>query len=87
MCTDTMDAPKRDAYGAIAGFLAAVVGGVFWQAGDDEEVGAPLVVGGLVIMAASYASGGVGYYRVKRCKKAIEEYERRAPATSLRRGG
>lgn len=74
-----MDAPKRDALGAIAGFVTAVVGGVFWQAGDNEEVGAPLVVGGLVIMAAAYASGGIGYYRVKRCRKAIEAYEQRVP--------
>lgn len=83
VCTETMDAPKRDAFGAIGGFLTAVVGGVFWQAGDNETVGAPLVVGGLVIMAAAYASGGVGYYRVKRCKKAIEEFERRAPQPQL----
>ena len=35
-----------------------------------------LVVGGAVTMAASYASGGIGYYRVKRCRKAIDEYNR-----------
>ncbi len=84
-CTETMDAPKRDAFGALGGLLTAIVGGVFWDVGDNETVGAPLVIGGLVIMAASYVSGGIGYFRVKRCKKAIDDHERRAqPASQIR---
>jgi hypothetical protein len=77
-----MSAPKRDSFGALAGLLTAIVGGVFWDAGDNETVGAPLVIGGLVLMAASYASGGIGYYRVKNCRKAIVEFEQRAPAAA-----
>lgn len=84
VCTETMDAPKRDAFGAIGGLLAAIVGGVFWDVGDNATVGAPLVIGGLVVMAASYASGGIGYYRVKRCRRAIAEFEQQAASPPAR---
>lgn len=76
-CTETFDAPKRDAIGAILGLVAAVFGGVALDAADNDEVGVPLLVGGLVVMGGSYLSGGVGYYRVKRCRAAISEFERR----------
>jgi hypothetical protein len=78
-CTETFDAPKRDAYGAIAGFGSILVGLLFLKAGDNEQVGVPLIVGGAVLMAGSYASGGIGYFRVKRCRKAIADFERRHP--------
>ena len=78
-CTETFDAPKRDAYGAIAGFLSVLVGLLFLKADDNERVGAPLIVGGAVVVVGSYASGAVGYYRVKRCRKKIEEFGRPQP--------
>jgi hypothetical protein len=74
-CTETYDAPKKDGIGAIVGLLGAVTGGVFFET-DHDTAGATFLIGGLVVMAASYASGGIGYFRVKRCKKAIAEFER-----------
>ncbi len=73
-CTESMTAPKRDAIGAVLGLVAVVFGGVALEA-DNETVGAPLLVGGLVTMVASYASGGIGYYRIKKCRKAVETWE------------
>jgi hypothetical protein len=78
-CTETYAAPMRDGVGAMVGLVAAVFGGVALEF-DNETVGAPLLIGGLGVMLASYVSGGIGYFRVKRCKKAIAEFERRAPA-------
>jgi hypothetical protein len=75
-CTETYDASKRDGIGAVLGLVAVVFGGVALEA-DNETIGAPLLVGGLAVMLASYISGGIGYYRVKRCKKAIAEFEQR----------
>lgn len=72
-CTRTYDAPKRDGIGAVVGLVAVVFGGIALEA-DNENVGAPLLVGGLVVMLASYVSGGIGYFRVKRCKKAWTEF-------------
>jgi hypothetical protein len=79
VCTETMAAPKRDGVGAVLGLLTVVVGGLLLESNDpdNESIGGPVLVGGLVVMAASYASGGIGYYRVKRCRKAIAEFERR----------
>lgn len=75
VCTETMDAPKKDGIGAVLGFVGVLTGLLFLET-DNEEVGAPLLIGGLVVMAASYASGGVGYYRVRKCQKAIAEWHR-----------
>jgi hypothetical protein len=80
VCTETMDAPKRDGYPAAAGFFVFLVGLLFYKVGDDEreqDVGGALMLGGGVVTVASYISGGVGYFRVKRCQKAIDEYNRR----------
>jgi hypothetical protein len=77
-CTESFDAPKRDAFGAVGGFLTIVVGLLFYDVGDNEGVGVPLIIGGGVVMAGSYVSGGVGYYRVKSCRKAIAEFEQRS---------
>jgi hypothetical protein len=79
-CTESMAAPKRDAIGAVIGLVAVVFGGVALEA-DNDAVGAPLLVGGLGAMVVSYASGGVGYYRIKKCRKAVDAYERRALST------
>jgi hypothetical protein len=76
-CTETFKAPKRDGIGAVIGFVAVIFGAVALDAGGDQNLGAALLVGGLVVIAASYASGAVGYVRVKKCKKAISEYDRR----------
>lgn len=76
-CTESMRAPKQDAFGAIAGFGALMVGLLFLKADDNPDVGVPLMVGGGVIMAGSYASAGIGYFRVKRCREAITDYDRR----------
>jgi hypothetical protein len=78
-CTESMEAPQRDAYGAIFGFGAILVGILFVKADDNTDVGVPLIVGGAVVTAASYASGGIGYFRVKDCRKAIAEFEQRPP--------
>jgi hypothetical protein len=75
-CTETMEAPKRDGIGAVIGLVAIVFGGVALEA-DNESVGAPLLIGGLATMVGAYASGGIGYYRVKKCKKAIADFDRR----------
>jgi hypothetical protein len=78
-CTETMTAPKRDAVGAVIGAVAILFGVVAVKAGDNATVGAPLIIGGGVVMIASYVSGYVGYSRVKKCQKAVEDFNRRAP--------
>jgi len=77
VCTESMEAPSRDGIGAVLGFLTMVTGMVFIKIGDNETVGVPILIGGAVVMAASYASGGIGYFRVKRCRKAIAEFDHR----------
>lgn len=47
------------------------------MAGDNDTVGAPLIIGGSVLVVGSYVSGGIGYFRVKKCRAAIAEFERR----------
>jgi hypothetical protein len=79
-CTESFKAPKQDALGAVVGLVAVLFGAIALDSGGDENLGAGLLVGGLVVVAASYASGGVGYYRVKKCKKAITDYDRRVMA-------
>lgn len=77
VCTETMDAPKRDSIGAVAGAISMLVGALFLKVGDDDDeaLGAGLLVGGGALFVGSYASGGVGYYRVKRCRRAIQTWE------------
>ncbi len=72
-----MAAPRRDAFGALAGFLTILVGVLAVKAADNEEVGVPLIAGGGVVTVASYVSGGIGYFRVKKCRRAIAAFEQR----------
>jgi hypothetical protein len=58
--------------------VSLLIGPLFLEGGDNEDVGVPLIVGGAVVAGASYASGGVGYYRVKRCRRAIADFDRRS---------
>jgi hypothetical protein len=75
-CTESMSAPKRDGIGAVIGFVALIAGVAFLNTESaNEDVATVLVVGGAVTMAASYASGGIGYYRVKRCRAAIAKFD------------
>lgn len=74
-CTESFAAPKRDAIGALAGLIALLVGIPVYKVGDRETAGAALMIGGGALMAGSYLSGGIGYYRVKRCREAIREYQ------------
>ena len=76
VCTETFDAPKRDAIGAVLGLVAIVFGGVAVSVGDNATVGAPLLIGGGALMLGSYISGYVGYTRVKNCQKAVAAFER-----------
>jgi hypothetical protein len=75
-CTESMDAPKHDAIGAVIG-LFAILGGVVVLKYGDAKVGAPLLVGGVVVTAASYASGGIGYARIKKCRRAVAAFDAR----------
>ena len=68
----------RDGYGAVVGLVFVLFGVIALKAADNESVGVPLIVGGATVTVGAYVSGGVGYYRVKRCKKAIEEFEKRS---------
>ncbi len=77
VCTESMTAPKRDAIGAVLGFFTILTGVLFIKGGDNETVGVPVIIGGGAVMIGSYASGGIGYYRVKRCREAIATFERR----------
>ncbi len=77
VCTETMDAPKRDGIGAVLGFVAVVVGAALLSTDDEgnQDAGAVALAGGLVTMAVAYGSGYVGYRRVKQCQKAIDAFE------------
>jgi hypothetical protein len=57
------------------------VGAGFLEAGGESNdgVGAVLIGGGALVMVASYTSGGIGYFRIKRCREAIAEFERAHP--------
>jgi hypothetical protein len=76
-CTTSFAASKRDSIGAVLGFFTIVTGALVYTVGDNGDAGVPLIVGGAVLMAGAYVSGGVGYYRVKACRKAITEFEQR----------
>jgi hypothetical protein len=76
-CTESMAAPTRDAIPAALGFASVLVGLLFLKADDNQTVGTPLIVGGAVTTVASYVSGGIGYFRVKRCRAAVRDFERR----------
>lgn len=80
-CTESMAAPKRDGIGAVLGLVSLFVGVALLKEGDDDDeaLGSTFLLGGVVVMAASYASGGIGYFRVKKCRAAIREYEQRHP--------
>ena len=73
-----MSAPRNDGIVAMVGLVSVAFSLVALEAADNETVGVPLLIGGLVTMAAAYASGGIGYYRVKRCRRAVEDFNRRA---------
>jgi hypothetical protein len=79
VCTESMAAPTRDAIPAGIGFFSILVGLLFLKGGDNETVGVPLIIGGGATMAGAYISGGIGYFRVKKCRKAIAEFEGRPP--------
>jgi hypothetical protein len=81
VCTETMDAPKKDAIGAVVGLVAIVFGAVALDAGDNDTLGASLLIGGGALMIGSYVSGYVGYSRVKKCQKAIENFNYCAAGT------
>jgi hypothetical protein len=76
-CTETFDHSKRDGYGAVVGLVFVLFGVIALKAADNESVGVPLIVGGATVTVGAYISGGVGYFRVKRCQKAIEDFEQR----------
>jgi len=78
VCTTSMDAPKQDGIVAVVGLVAVVFGAVSIGA-DNSDVGAPLLIGGIATMAVAYTSGGVGYYRVKKCRKAQDDFDRAHP--------
>jgi hypothetical protein len=75
VCTESMSAPARDAIPAVLGFVTILTGLLFVKAGDNETVGVPLIVGGAAVMVGSYVSGGIGYFRVKRCREAIATFD------------
>jgi hypothetical protein len=79
VCTESMDAPARDAIPAVLGFVTILVGALFLEADDNTAVGVPLLAGGAGVMIGSYISGGVGYFRVKRCRRAVSDWERSRP--------
>jgi hypothetical protein len=68
--------------GAVTGFVTFLVGLLFYKVDDDHGLGAPLMIGGGVLVVGSYVSGGVGYYRVKACRQAIADFERRNPSAA-----
>lgn len=74
VCTESMNAPKMDAIPAALGFFTILTGLLFLKAGDNATVGVPLVIGGGAVMVGSYVSGGIGYFRVKRCQEAIQRH-------------
>lgn len=82
VCTESFDATIRDGVGAAVGLLSTVFGAVALEA-DNETFGVPLLVGGLAVMIGAYVSGGIGYFRIKKCRRAVEEWERQnAPAAA-----
>jgi hypothetical protein len=83
ICTESMDAPKRDSVPAVLGFVTFLVGLAIYKVSDNDTLGAGLMVGGGVTTVASYVSGGVGYYRVKACQRAIDDFHRRFPPPPL----
>lgn len=77
-CTESLAAPIRDAVGAGLGFGTFLTGLLFVKVDDNNEVGVPLMIGGGVLVAGFYASALIGGYRVKKCRKAVAEFERRS---------
>jgi hypothetical protein len=80
VCTESFAAPQQDSIGAVLGLATILTGVLFLKYSDsNDEVGAPLIIAGAVVTAASYGSGAIGYARVKKCRKAIAGFERGTP--------
>lgn len=78
VCTETMDVPRRDAYPATLGILT-FLGGllVFGLARDDQDegLGLGLAAGGVIVTTASLVSAAIGKRRVKRCQRAMTDWQ------------
>jgi hypothetical protein len=75
-CT-TSERPIRidAAFGAV-GVLFTLLGAGLTQADTESDVPVFMLVGGLTLTVAMLVSSGVGYSKVKKCKAAVEDYNR-----------
>jgi hypothetical protein len=76
-CT-TSDAPlKIDAAVGASGVFLALIGAALYKAEpSNTEVLDAMIIGGVVVAVAMLASSGIGYSRVKRCRRAVDAYDR-----------
>ena len=76
-CT-TSDAPlKIDAAVGATGVFLVLFGAALYKAEpSNTEVLDVMIIGGAVTAVAMLASSGSGYSRVKRCRRAVDAYDR-----------
>lgn len=76
-CTSSDKLIRVDAGLGAVGILTTLLGIALSQADTaDPTVPAVMVIGGLTLTVAMLASSGVGFSKVKKCRKAIEDFDR-----------
>jgi len=76
-CTTTDRPLKIDGAFGATGVLFVLLGiGLSQSDSSDSAVPAAMIIGGLGLTVAMLASSGVGYSKVKKCRKAVEEFDR-----------
>lgn len=79
VCTESLEVPRQDALPATLGLLTFLGGLLIFGLArdeDDEALGLGLTAGGVIVTAASLASAAIGNRRVKRCQRAVLDWQR-----------
>ena len=75
-CTTSIRASQIDYAIGIAGMLGLIIVGGIQKDVQDNEDGAVLIVSGVAVGAAFATSATVGYFRARRCQRAVDSWER-----------
>ncbi len=76
-CTTTDRPLKIDAAVGVTGLFLALFGGILYQTEpSNPEVLEVMIIGGLATTAVMLVSSGIGYSKVKRCRTAVEDFDR-----------
>jgi hypothetical protein len=79
-CTTSDRSLKIDASFGATGVFVALMGGLLYKVeSSDKDVLDVVIIGGLSLTVAMLVSSGIGYSKVKKCRKAVEDFDRANP--------